>query len=143
MKNNFKTAVKALLLSAMMAVMVSCEKNDDINAIFRERTWYLTYVQSGNTRYDNKGKLYSIEFRNDKFIVTTPTGATIKGVWFADGGGSHTFYCRNLEKSGELWRDDIATKMFDIFKKAESYEGDTNWLQIRTEDNKLYMQFYN
>lgn len=143
MKNNFKTAVKALLLSAMMAVMVSCEKNDDINAIFRERTWYLTYVQSGNTRYDNKGKLYSIEFRNDKFIVTTPNGATIKGVWFADGGGSHTFYCRNLEKSGELWRDDIATKMFDIFKKAESYEGDTNWLQIRTEDNKLYMQFYN
>ena len=143
MKNNFKTAVKALLLSAMMAVMVSCEKNDDINAIFRERTWYLTYIQSGNTRYDNKGKLYSIEFRNDKLIVTTPNGATIKGVWFADGGGSHTFYCRNLEKSGELWRDDIATKMFDIFKKAESYEGDTNWLQIRTEDNKLYMQFYN
>ena len=135
--------MKALFLSAMMAVMVSCEKNDDINAIFRERTWYLTYVQSGNTRYDNKGKLYSIEFRNDKFIVTTPNGATIKGVWFADGGGSHTFYCRNLEKSGELWRDDIATKMFDIFKKAESYEGDTNWLQIRTEDNKLYMQFYN
>ncbi len=143
MKNNFKKAMKALFLSAMMAVMVSCEKNDDINAIFRERTWYLTYVQSGNTRYDNKGKLYSIEFRNDKFIVTTPNGATIKGVWFADGGGSHTFYCRNLEKSGELWRDDIATKMFDIFKKAESYEGDTNWLQIRTEDNKLYMQFYN
>lgn len=143
MKNNFKKAMKALFLSAIMAVMVSCDKNDDINAIFRERTWYLTYVQSGNTRYDNKGKLYSIEFRNDKFIVTTPNGATIKGVWFADGGGSHTFYCRNLEKSGELWRDDIATKMFDIFKKAESYEGDTNWLQIRTEDNKLYMQFYN
>ena len=74
MENNFKKAMKALFLSAMMAVMVSCEKNDDINAIFRERTWYVTFVKEGNTTEYSKGKLYSIEFKNT-LTATMPNGA--------------------------------------------------------------------
>ena len=143
MKNNLKIFSKAFIIFAMIFMATSCDKNDDINAIFRERTWYLTYIQNGDIRRIPKEKqLYSIVFKNDKFTVTMPSGAMIKGMWHADGGGSHSFYCRNIEKDGIILGDTIAEKMYGILTNAESYEGDTNWLQI-IQDKKTYMQFYN
>ena len=132
---------KTFMLAAMLFLVVACDKNDDINAIFRERTWYVTYVKEGNTTEYSKGKLYSIEFKNT-LTATMPNGATIKGDWHADGGGSHSFYCRNLKKEGKITGDIVAEKVWDILNKAESYEGDTNWLQI-IQDKETYIQLYN
>ncbi len=132
---------KTFMLAAMLFLVVACDKNDDINAIFRERTWYVTFVKEGNTTEYSKGKLYSIEFKNT-LTATMPNGATIKGDWHADGGGSHSFYCRNLKKEGKITGDIVAEKVWDILNKAESYEGDTNWLQI-IQDKETYIQLYN
>lgn len=144
MKKHIKRFAESLILLTILLISASCDKNDDIDAIFREPTWYLTFVQDGEEKFIPKeGQFYSVEFRNDKFTVNMPNGSTLKGEWFADGGGSHTFYCRNVKKEGEIWRDDIALKMYDIFVNSDSYEGDTNWLQIRTKDTNRYMQFYN
>ena len=132
---------KTFMLAAMLFLVVACDKNDDINAIFRERTWYVTFVKEGNTTEYSKGKLYSIEFKNT-LTATMPNGATIKGNWHADGGGSHSFYCRNLNKEGKITGDIVAEKVWDILNKAESYEGDTNWLQI-IQDKETYIQLYN
>lgn len=143
MKNSIRILGKSLILFTAIFAMASCDKNDDIDSIFRQETWYLTYIEdpeSGGKVYAN-GKIYSIDFKTDKFTAVMPNGATITGNWYADGGGSHSFFCRNLDKSGEVWRDDIASKFFDILNNADSYEGDTNWLQIITKDKNKYMQF--
>lgn len=143
MENHMKRIGRHIALFTMLLMLAACDKNDDINAIFRERTWYLTYIQEENEKFYAKDKLYSIDFKNDYFKATMPNGATIKGNWYADGGGSHTFYCRNLKKEGKISDDDIAGFFYDILNNADSYEGDTNWLQIRTKDKNRYMQFYN
>lgn len=132
---------KTFMLAAMLFLVVACDKNDDINAIFRERTWYVTYVKEGNTTEYSKGKLYSFEFKNT-MTVTMPNGATIKGDWYADGGGSHSFYCRNLKTDGKIAGDIVAEKVRDILNNAQSYEGDTNWLQI-IQNKDTYIQLYN
>lgn len=41
----------------------------------------------------------------------------------------------------QLRGDTIGEKMLNIFTNAKSYEGDTNWLQIKQQKN-TYMQFY-
>ena len=143
MRNNLKILCRSLILLATVLVVTSCDRSDDINAIFRERTWYLTYIQEGDTkRFPKEKQLYSIIFKNDKFTATMPSGSMLKGTWNADGGERHSFYCRNIEKEGKIAGDTIAEKMYNILRNATSYEGDTNWLQIK-QDKKTYMQFYN
>ena len=141
MKNNIMFLCKTFILFATLFIFAACEKNDDIDTIFRERTWYVTFVKEGNTTEYAKDKLYSFEFKNT-LTVTMPNGATIKGNWYADGGGSHSFYCRNLKKEGKIIGDIIAEKVWEILNNAQSYEGDTNWLQI-IQDKDTYIQLYN
>ena len=141
MKNCIILLCKTFILFATLFIFAACEKNDDIDAIFRERTWYVTFVKEGNTTEYAKDKLYSFEFKNT-LTVTMPNGATIKGNWYADGGGSHSFYCRNLKKEGKIIGDIIAEKVWEILNNAQSYEGDTNWLQI-IKDKDTYIQLYN
>ena len=77
------------MLFAISLIAAACDTDDDINAIFRERTWYLTYVQDGNVkRHPEHNKFYSIDFKNDIFTAITPNGAVIKGKWNADGDKS-------------------------------------------------------
>ena len=143
MKSNTRTLIRFVMMLALLFTTAACDKNDDINAIFRGQTWYVTYVKDGNiTLYPQKDKFYAIEFKNDKFTAYMPNGSTISGHWYADGGGSHTFYCRNVEWDSKIWGDSISEKMLDIFNNAQSYEGDTNWLQI-IQNKNTYMQFYN
>ena len=141
MKNCIIFLCKTFILFATLFIFATCEKNDDIDAIFRESTWYVTFVKEGNTTEYAKDKLYSFEFKNT-LKVTMPNGATIKGNWYADGGGSHSFYCRNLKKEGKIIGDIIAEKVWEILNNAQSYEGDTNWLQI-IKDKDTYIQLYN
>lgn len=134
----FKWALWALALPLLFA---SCEREDDINAIFRGSTWYLTYVKDGEKeRYTQKK--YSINFVNNNFEARMPGGATIKGIWYADGGESHAFSCSNIRITDSFAGDTIAEKMYSILKNAKRYNGTTTWLQI-IQDKNTYMQFYN
>lgn len=142
MKAYLKNIHKGLILSAILFMLTACNTEDDINAIFRENNWYLTYIQDGNTKRYPKDKLYSIEFKTDNFSATTPNGTIIKGKWYADGSDRRTFNCRNVQIDGNIAGDTIAEKMYGIIKNAKNYEGDTNWLQIR-QNKETYMQFYN
>lgn len=143
MKNCFYTLGKILIMSVALFAVATCNTDDDINAIFRGQTWYLTYIQNGDARItlDNK-QPYSIDFKNDNFTVTTPLGATINGKWQAKGDKSHSFTCKSITTSGNVSGDSIAEKMYRIIGNAKSYSGDTNWLHI-IQDKNTYMQFYN
>lgn len=137
------TITRKGIILLLLTLFTSCNTTDDIDAIFKGQTWYLTYIKTGSEQTTPKeGQLYSINFKNDKFEALMPNGATIKGTWHADGDGSHTFYCKNIEKNGIIIGDPIAEKMYSIISNAKGYDGDTNWLQIK-QDKNTYMQFYN
>jgi hypothetical protein len=143
MKRYFNIPTKILMLFAVLFTATACNTDDDIDAIFREQTWYLTYVQDGNVkRHPEHNKFYSIDFKNDNFTATMPNGAVIKGKWSADGDKSRSFNSYNVVTEGSIKGDTIAERMYEIIKNAKNYGGDTNWLQIKQDKNR-YMQFYN
>ena len=142
MKHIAKQIIRAIFALSLPFVAVSCVGDDDINAIFRERTWKLTYIKEGSVQRYTKEKVYSIEFLERTFTATMPNGATITGNWLANGDSSHSFTCNNIRTNGNIKGDTIALKMRDILTNAKSYSGDTNWLQIKQQEN-TFMQFYN
>ena len=133
--------MKKIIFAAMLiASIVSCSKEDDIDEIFVERDWKLSFVQEGSIRR-NSDKNYSILFGENTFEATLPNGTTIKGSWKANGD-TREFRCANVRASGSLKGDTIAEKMLNILTNAKMYEGDTHYLQIKEQD-KVYLQFYN
>ncbi|MBO7302404.1 MAG: hypothetical protein J6U58_06825 [Bacteroidaceae bacterium] len=142
MKGIAKQINRVIFALILPLVAVSCVGEDDINAIFRERDWKLTYIKEGSVQRYAKDKIYSIEFLENTFTATTPKGVTITGNWHADGSALHSFECNNIRTNGNLSGDTIGLKMRDILKNAKTYSGDTNWLQIKQQDN-VYIQFYN
>lgn len=142
MKDILNTLSKITISIMFACLAASCNTTDDINAIFRERTWYLTYIKDSNTERYPKKNLYSINFKNDNFEALMPNGAIIKGKWYADPDGQHTFNCTQTRVEGSITGDTIAERMYSILKNAQNYNGDTNWLQIK-QDKNIYMQFYN
>ena len=142
MKHIVKKINRVIFALILPFAAVSCIGDDDINAIFKERDWKLTYIKEGSVQRYTKEKIYSIEFLDRTFTATTPSGATITGNWIANGDASRSFSCNNIRTSGNIKGDTIALKMREILTNAVSYSGDTNWLQIKQEE-KVFMQFYN
>ena len=142
MRDIAKKINRIIFALTLLFVTVSCIGDDDINAIFREPNWKLTYIKEGSVQRYAKEKIYSIEFYDQKFTVNTPGGATISGNWQANGDASHSFTCTNIRTTGNLSGDTLGLKMREILKNARTYDGDTNWLQIKQQDN-IFMLFYN
>ena len=138
--NNFAGRVKsAIFATTLLLLFASCSNDDNITEIFREREWTLSLVKEGAVeRYSNKK--YKVQFADNSFDATMPGGATIHGKWEADGG-TKSFRCWDVRTEGSIKGDTIAEKMLQIFRDATSYDGDTNWLQIKQQKN-VYMQFY-
>ena len=135
----FAETVKRIIFATMLLLATASCTHDDIGEIFIDREWTLSLVKEGAIkRYSNKK--YNVLFTDENFNVTTPGGAGIKGEWAADNK-NRTFHCWNIKTTGSLKGDTIAEKMLQIFTNATSYDGDTNWLQIKEQKN-VYMQFY-
>lgn len=137
MTRKIKWVILALALPLLFG---ACDREDDINAIFRGATWYLTYIKDGDKQSEAKKK-YSIKFVNDNFEANTPGGAVIKGKWYADGE-SQAFGCSNINITGSFAGDTIAERMYSILVNAKRYSGTTTWLQIK-QNNNTFMQFRN
>lgn len=138
--NYFAEKIKsAIFAAALILTLASCSSEDDITEIFRDREWTLSLVKEGSVeRYSSKK--YNVLFAESSFKAATPGGATISGKWEADGG-TKSFRCWDVRTEGNIKGDTIAEKMLQIFRNATSYDGDTNWLQIKQQNN-VYMQFY-
>ena len=135
MRHIAKQIIRVIFALTLPLAAISCVGDDDINAIFRERTWKLTYIKEGSVQRYAKERIYSIEFLERTFTATTPNGATITGNWLANGDSSHSFTCSNIRTNGNIKGDTIALKMREILTNAKSYNGDTNWLQIKQQEN--------
>lgn len=136
----FRIISSTLLLLTLLAV-TSCDKGDDLDEIFLNRKWTLSFFKEGKNITPVKGN-YTITFQENTFSVATPAKAIIEGYWNADSK-KHTFDCTNVRvTSGSIAGDTTATKMKSFIEKATSYGGDANALQIKIQDN-AFMQFHN
>lgn len=139
---NIAVQIKRIIFAVVFAGTISaCSSDDDVKEIFLDREWNLTYINDGGVKIFTKDKIYSVTFLDNGFKVAAPGGVGISGKWKADGG-THEFRCSDIRTSGNIQGDTIATKMLQIFTNAKKYSGDTNWLQIKQQDN-VFMQFYN
>lgn len=138
----FVETTKRIIFAATFALtLTACTPDDNISEIFVGRQWTLSYIQEGSVKRYNGAKKYDVLFTDATFSATTPSGSTISGKWEANGE-TRKFHCWNVQTTGTLKGDTIAEKMLRIFTDATSYDGDTNWLQIK-KDKKTFMQFYN
>lgn len=136
----FRIISSTLLLLTLLAV-TSCDKGDNLDEIFLNRKWTLSFFKEGKNITPVKGN-YTITFQENTFSVATPAKAIIEGYWNADSK-KHTFNCTNVRvTSGKIAGDTTATKMKSFIEKATSYGGDANALQIKIQDN-AFMQFHN
>ena len=139
MKHIGKTIKRITFVLLLLTSTMACTSEDDIEEIFVDRTWTLTYIKEGATTRYTEGKKYSILFSDNAFTATTPGGNTITGYWQANGD-NRTFTCSNVRTNGNISKDTIAQKMRDILVSSKKYEGDTNWLRIKQQEN-VYMLF--
>lgn len=139
MKNIAEQFKRVIFATLLILCAASCDNKDDITGIFREQEWTLSLVKEGAVeRYSDKK--YRVKFAETTFDATMPGGSAISGRWEANGS-TKRFRCWDIRTSGTIKGDTIAEKMLQIFTNAKSYDGDTNWLQIKQQDN-VYMQFY-
>lgn len=135
--------IKTALIILATISFASCNKEDDIQEIFIDRIWTLTFIQEGKEHFvPQNNTAYIMLFKGNTFTLTTPADATITGNWQADGD-SRTFRCSNIRTSGNITNDDIAKRMRNMLQNAVSYNGDANYLQIIVQQGNAFMQFYN
>lgn len=137
--------IKTFLISLFMALSLSsCDNKDDLQDIFIDRDWKLSFIQEGADKKapDNSKGDYLLVFNNNTLTLTTPSNAKITGSWQA-GNDPRMFRCSNMKINGNIENDDIAKSMYRILKEAKTYGGDTNWLQIIVQSGNIYMQFHN
>lgn len=140
MKNRI---IKTALIILAAISFASCNKEDDIQEIFIDRIWTLTFIQEGKEHFvPQNNTAYTMLFKGNTFTLTTPANATITGNWQADGD-SRTFRCSNIRTNGNITNDDIAKRMRNMLQNAVSYNGDANYLQIIVQQGNAFMQFYN
>lgn len=140
MKNIAKQIKRIIFATILVTAVIAC-KEDDINEIFVEREWKLTLIKDGGEIKYTQDKVYTIQFFDNTFKATLTNGGAINGNWKANGS-TREFSCSNVRTSGSFAGDTIAQKMVQILTNAKKYSGDTNWLQIKQQEN-VYMQFYN
>lgn len=138
-----KKTINGILYILLVALFfTACNNDDNLQEIFIDRNWTLSFIQEGNEKTVPEMVEYTILFKNGTFTLTTPGSATITGNWQADGG-TRRFTCSNINTKGNINNDNIAKKMRNMLQNAILYSGDANWLQIIVQQGNAFMQFYN
>jgi len=144
--NTLKMKQKAYLLIASIVTLISltcCSREDDINQIFENKTWYMNGGMINGMRLNSEIKnfytdagdnAYKISFSGNAFQCVLSEGTTINGTWSADGG-DHTI-------SFVLSNKDDVTKAFDkqiynILTKAKSYTSGSDFLYIKQDGSNI------
>ena len=133
-----------LLLCLALSLLIACDSEDDVNAIFVGRTWHITSVTvDGETlNGDDIKELYTysssyyITFAGSTFTGALVAGSSIAGRWTADGS-NHTFSL-SFTTANQVNASTVSAYVYDILRNASAYAGDQNTLRIK-QDNANYI----
>jgi len=126
----------------ILLVTSSCNNEDDINAIFANRTWYVVNMMSNSkesvlsdsqfkTLY-SRSDTYLITFTTiGSFSVTTSAGTSYSGTCLIDGE-KHTI---TFDMGNAQGTEAIGNKMISWMKNTTSYVGDTEQLELHQENS--------
>ena len=137
-----KNIARLFAIAAFALFLTACNNDDDLQEIFVGHNWKLAFVQNGSTREVPEKGDYTFTFYDTNFRLVTPGGVIIGGNWQASAN-SREFHCSDVQASGNISTDGIASIIVDILKNAKSYEGDSHYLKINKLRDKEYIQLYN
>lgn len=151
-----------LLLVLSLPVIMSCDNEDDIDAIFGDRTWRLINFYT-TTDWDNDHKTTdevfdkdSEEYKiihsgNDRFYIifqksgrfeAKGIGSSFQGTWSADGKkNTFTMSVSSNRPGGSSTAAKVEQQFYDDLNKSGFYRGDINTIRIFQSDKKHFMQF--
>ncbi len=134
----------------MLPLLVACNDEDDIDAIFMGRTWKLSRIMLNKSTSalspeeqekvsKSADNCFIVSFSGESFSGRT-LNETFGGTWTVDGKNqaiSFTF------KGNIPHPTDMASqKMLEILQNANKYGGDTRNLEIRRADDSSFLLFY-
>lgn len=155
-----------VLLLLALPFIVSCNDEDDIDAIFVGQTWYLgNFYTTSNWKDDNKGApiylrgqgegtevlnlinnngrdVFYIAFQEKTFTAKGGSN-TFSGTWHADGKKNTLTMeiTSGSAPSGSDLSSRISRDFFNNIKDARFYRGNIYYLKFFPEEQKTYMQF--
>lgn len=129
-----------MLTLLLTATVVSCtDDEDDINAIFVSKTWYIHGGAYNGVKftgdevksiYANSGT-YKILFGESSYSAVLDAGTYVSGTWHADGKTNAISMDISEESVDAL--SSLGTKIRQIIKDANSYSGDAVTLTIKKD----------
>ena len=129
-------------------IATSCSQEDDIDEIFRGKSWKITGACIRGTslngtdlkelyNYDNS---YELVFVSNKINGILAPGSTFAGTWNASGK-NRSFSC-TIDSYTNFDSSTLSTDLFNILLKCKEYKGDSNVLMLKA-DNANYIRLTN
>ena len=140
-RRTLHTLVTLLLLTVTGLISSGCSQEDDIDAIFTGKTWFIVggklngqYLDADEIRslYDNSSSTYHITFAGDTFSGSLSMGSTFSGQWSADGK-KHRLLLTITNKTTAA-NTPLDNHIYQLLQSATHYSGDENILQIKSDD---------
>ena len=136
-----------LLVIALLPTLIatSCQSEDDIEAIFNGKTWYITggCINGTNISGNDLKSLYTndnsyfITFASATFGGVLVAGSNIGGTWKANGK-DHSIYL-NFQQAENVTMSALSNNIYNVLKNAQHYSGDVNVLKIM-QDNYNFIR---
>lgn len=138
---NFKIIIFFILAILSTSCLTGCSSDDDIEDIFMGKTWYMSGGKLNgadftkdqvSSLYVNKDS-YWIVFGKGTFSGKLSEGTNFNGRWEANGSSR----ALKIEISSSLNCEEtpLDANIFRVLKNANRYSGDSNILEIFSDDN--------
>lgn len=135
---NFILLLIIALIPSLLAT--SCQNEDDIDAIFNGKTWFITggCINSTNIKGDDLKSIYAnansyfLTFSASTFGGVLVAGSNVSGSWKADGKDQSIFL--NFQSESNVNLSPLSSNIYNILKNAKYYSGDVNVLRISQDD---------
>jgi len=135
---NFILLLIIALIPSLLAT--SCQNEDDIDAIFNGKTWFITggCINGNNIKGDDLKSIYAnansyfLTFSASTFGGVLVAGSNVSGTWKADGKDQSIFL--NFQSESNVNLSPLSSNIYNIMKNAKYYSGDVNVLRISQDD---------
>lgn len=140
-----KTLKLFILMLLSMASFTSCERKDDIEEIFIDKTWYMNGKTFNGIKsnddvkhfYENDKNGYFIQFKDGTFTCALSHDIVLSGKWKADGKKQTIILSFDNIPSNLPTFD---REVMEILKNGKSYKSGADYLSIK-KDRSNYIMF--
>lgn len=136
-----------LSLLSLLA-LASCVREDDIDEIFTDRSWYMIGGELNDVALNSEVKsfyrdendrpygrtAYYVHFSKDNFSIMLSPGEEYVGTWKADGRNrTLMMHIKNVHSPSKTFDRNI----YSVLKNIKYYEGDTNYIILYADKNNF------